>query len=754
MAENDLNLKDFLQEFREVLLAKVQSDPVYRADRRDAWDHQALGRLDRLLRQPFESQIDGILALAKGFYHEGQRAGLLVGEMGVGKTLCAIAVAHLSPRKRHRTLVMCPGHLVEKWKREILQTVSDAQVVDLNGPGLKELLALPGQKPQGREFWVIGKERAKNHYAFRSAVIHRPLRKTLCCPSCGGSLDPTHVMGKRKLKCERCRAPLWQADTQFRRFAKAEFIKRYLPKGTFDLLIADEVHEYKGADTAQGQALACLAASAKRSLGLTGTLMGGYSTNLFYLLWRLFPNLTKDKAEYGAEKTFAARYGVLEVVQKTPLRDNYTSIGGRKNREITKEKPGVSPMVLTDFLLSHSVFLRLQDLRRHLPPYLEEVVGVEMLPEQAEEYQLLENNLRRACRQALAMGDHSLLGSLVQSLLAYPDGCRRGEVVIHPHSGALVAEAAEIEADLLPKEQKLLDLVQAEVAQGRKCLVCLEHTGKRDLIPTLTEKLRTIGIMPLVLRADNPPVAKREAFIRKMAPRFQVMITNTNLIKTGLDLVEFPTLIFFQTGYSVFTLRQASRRSWRIGQEQPVKVYYLNYGNTMQELALSLLAAKMETALAVEGDLTDKGLLALAESGNSMLLELARTLVGDLERSAGLEGAWQSFQGAAMQADALLGLDQPVETITTVETTVAMGDSLSTVRITRVVRGRVYPQGQLAIGYVGPHRFLFQAGKVFFQNRLVGVYDRSGQGEINGKPIQLVKQDSAYLLVELRQEAA
>ena len=54
------------------------------------------------------------------------------------------------------------------------------------------------------------------------------------------------------------------------------------------------------------------------------------------------------------------------------------------------------------------------------------------------------------------------------------------------------------------------------------------------------EKLRTIGIMPLVLRADNPPVAKREASIRKMAPRFQVMITNTNLIKTGLDWASSP----------------------------------------------------------------------------------------------------------------------------------------------------------------------------------------------------------------------
>jgi SNF2 family DNA or RNA helicase len=753
MAENDLSLKDFLQEFREVLLAKVQTDPVYRPDRRDAWDRQALGRLDGLLRKPFESQIDGILALAKGFYQEGQRAGLLVGEMGVGKTLSAIAVAHLSPRRRHRTLVMCPGHLVEKWKREIIQTVPDSQVIDLNGPGLKELLALKGQKPQGREFWVIGKERAKNHYAFRSAFVHRPPRHGLVCPTCGVKLDPTLALSKRKLKCEKCRGPLWQGDTKFRRFAKAEFIKRYLPKGTFDLLIADEVHEYKGADTAQGQALACLAASAKRSLALTGTLMGGYSTNLFYLLWRLFPNLIRDKAQYGAEKAFAARYGILETIEKTPLRDNHHSLGGRKNREITKEKPGVSPLVLTDFLLGHSVFLRLQDIGKHLPPYLEEVVDVEMLPEQEEEYRQLEDDLRKACRQALAMGDHSLLGALVQSLLAYPDGCRRGEVVLHPHTGELVAEAAEIQADLLPKEQKLLDLVRAEVAQGRKCLVCLEHTGKRDLIPTLTEKLGRIGITPLVLRADNPPVAKREAFIRQMAPRFEVMIANTNLIKTGLDLVEFPTLIFFQAGYSVFTLRQASRRSWRIGQEQPVKVYYLHYGNTMQELALTLLASKMETALAVEGDLTDKGLLALAESGNSMLLELARTLVGDLERPAGLEGAWQSFQGAAMQADALLGLEHPVQTVTQTTTTITQGDRRTTVTVTRVVRGRVYPKGEVGVGYVGPHRLLFKNGRVFYQDRPVGEYDRTGKGQINGKPIKLQKDGHRFLLVELRHAA-
>jgi hypothetical protein len=46
------------------------------------------------------------------------------------------------------------------------------------------------------------------------------------------------------------------------------------------------------------------------------------------------------------------------------------------------------------------------------------------------------------------------------------------------------------------------------------------------------------------------------------------------LVETGLDLLAFPTLYFYQTGYSPHTLRQASRRSWRIGQKHPVKVKF------------------------------------------------------------------------------------------------------------------------------------------------------------------------------------
>jgi len=34
----------------------------------------------------------------------------------------------------------------------------------------------------------------------------------------------------------------------------------------------------------------------------------------------------------------------------------------------------------------------------------------------------------------------------------------------------------------------------------------------------------------------------------------------------GMDLLWAPSIYFVQTGYSIYTLRQASRRSWRIGQ--------------------------------------------------------------------------------------------------------------------------------------------------------------------------------------------
>lgn len=47
-----------------------------------------------------------------------------------------------------------------------------------------------------------------------------------------------------------------------------------------------------------------------------------------------------------------------------------------------------------------------------------------------------------------------------------------------------------------------------------------------------------------------------------------ILVTNPELVKTGLDLLNFPTIDFLQPGYRVYRLQQASRRSWWIGQTE------------------------------------------------------------------------------------------------------------------------------------------------------------------------------------------
>ena len=106
-----------------------------------------------------------------------------------------------------------------------------------------------------------------------------------------------------------------------------------------------------------------------------------------------------------------------------------------------------------------------------------------------------------------------------------------------------------------------------------------------------------------VLEADKVPTRNRSAWIAKNAPGVDVIISHPQPVRTGLTLFDaagnhnFPSLIFYETGYDLFTLRQASRRSWRIGQKHPCRVYYLYYKETMQARAMALMAQKLDASL-------------------------------------------------------------------------------------------------------------------------------------------------------------
>ena len=70
--------------------------------------------------------------------------------------------------------------------------------------------------------------------------------------------------------------------------------------------------------------------------------------------------------------------------------------------------------------------------------------------------------------------------------------------------------------------------------------------------------------------------------------------------------------------YSVYAMRQTSRRSWRIGQTEPVQVVFMAYRNTLQVDALKLGAQKLQSSLAVEGELPEDGLAAYGDDGDDL----------------------------------------------------------------------------------------------------------------------------------------
>ena len=107
----------------------------------------------------------------------------------------------------------------------------------------------------------------------------------------------------------------------------------------------------------------------------------------------------------------------------------------------------------------------------------------------------------------------------------------------------------------------------------------------------------------------------------------------------------------------MYVMRQASRRSWRIGQTRPVKVVFMSYKNTLQADALKLVAKKLQSSLAVEGELPEDGLAAYGDDGDDLMMALARKVVsGDEEEddAESVEAVFAQARNAETDAEELL----------------------------------------------------------------------------------------------------
>lgn len=701
------SLDAYMSQYGPALAQKVKDlyDPLWYPG--DIWHP----RVYQSLRRPYQGQGDGIMGAVEVLKRSDHV--FVVGEMGTGKTLIGSLIPYvINPKSR--TLIMCPGHLVKKWKREILSTVPGAEAHIVESITEASAVKTQAEKATGPVYWIVGKEKAKLAYSWKGVatfrqetvrevermedpktgeivetVNYRTVERVLC-PRCGqvvngpktdkdsGETLPLEARAikanKRKWSCQ-CGEQLWGADAgqfasfqdyltqtrsgkkikprkargMFRRFPIADYFKRQLYRGFFDYFIADEVHELKALDSAQGDAFGALAASCKNVICLTGTLMGGNASHLFHLNFRTGPSrMLADGYEYGKVNRWIDHYGVRETTIRERISNDYEDkkCGKGKNRTSkSEEKPGISPTLFSQQLIDKAVFLHLADVAAKLPELTEEIVPLTLDPEVKIGYDEMSDTIKAALAPMLVKGDKRLLSTYLQNLLSYPDKPFRNRT-INLGEGDWYEPIECSEADIYPKEQEMVDIVESELAAGRRVLIYANFTGTRDVTYRFVDVLARKGIKATTLKS-SVDTRSREQWIRDtLSAGTQVLICNPELVKTGLDLIEFPTIIFAQLTYNVFTLIQASRRSWRIGQRHPVKIYYLYYKETMQENAVALIGKKVLASKMINGErIQDGGLTDLCGDDASAQVALANSLAkGGV---SGVEAVWNALKKQA-----------------------------------------------------------------------------------------------------------
>jgi hypothetical protein len=602
---------------------------------------------DSLLRQ------SRLVAAATEYIENRKNKSLIISaEMGSGKTDMAIKIS-MSQKLCPVYFVACPPHLVKTWQEELAMNYKDKKAYkaivikrweDLV-PYTKRNLWSDGIK----YYFIVARESLKLSYPKTIAakikrkyitvekeldgqqLMFKQLIKVAKCPDCDATLHEggeEHIdISKIPTKCE-CGCVLRTVDRTvsrnlMTREAIADYVFKNFTKGSYNVIL-DEAHEYKGGNTGQGNAMARLVSNAKKTIALTGTLMNGYASSLFYILYRLNPYLMKVKLgfDYNQVAQFVSTYGAHEeIVEAKEI--NHEGIVTRMGKRIAvREKPKVSPFLLS-VLLDMTIFLRLDEIKMpshlQLPDYTEIIDLVPMEEALKIPYMSYLSEITSAIRK-----DKRLLGNLAIDAIAIPDmpftfRSAQDKIFYKP-------EFTREEFGTTAKEKRLVENIATEMNEGRDCLVFITFSNQQvatDITELLTNAFpnKTVKFLPSTVQA-----AKRKEWIEKNP--CNILICNPELVKTGLTLLQFKTIIFYEITYNVFTLKQASRRSWRIGQTHPIKVIFMAYKDTPQHKALELIGAKVSAANSLEGRLSgEDDLSSMGEDDDNIQLALAKAIL-------------------------------------------------------------------------------------------------------------------------------
>ena len=178
---------------------------------------------------------------------------------------------------------------------------------------------------------------------------------------------------------------------------------------------------------------------------------------------------------------------------------------------------------------------------------------------------------------------------------------------------------------LYPLERRLMALVQQELGEGRRVMVYFEQNDLRSMARRLEWVLKEV--QPWTLPNSVAAEDRQQAILQAVRQGHHVVIVPYRRVNEGLNLQSgIDTILWVEMALNLFMLDQASRRAWRLGKREEVRIYYLAYANTAGHSKLRKLGQQSGAAAAFAGEPARGALIEHAGADKTTLARLSSLL--------------------------------------------------------------------------------------------------------------------------------
>ena len=256
--------------------------------------------------------------------------------------------------------------------------------------------------------------------------------------------------------------------------------------------------------------------------------------------------------------------------------------------------------MFSKYLAENYIFATLDDLGKDLPDLNEYYIPIKQTVEMERNENKLWYDIKSTNAFNAKMYEDSILKHYVNNPFDWSSITIEGKDVTN------IIQPICISDTILPKEEKVLEIVKQNVLEGRKCCIYVNFNNggeymNGDTIDKRIEKLLVKnGIRTFTLKASVKTIERRE-LLEKKKDDFDVLICNPIVVQEGVNIVYIPTYLNFIPSYHVNTVEQSNLRGYRAVSTVENRIYHLYYENSCENAIIKRYQRKMAESKAIVG---------------------------------------------------------------------------------------------------------------------------------------------------------